>query len=78
MRLVQLIDWEEGGYRHTDKPMPRGEICIGGPNVTLGYFKNEKKTAEDYHVSLQLLLRQFITLLLRSCITFLKKAPESM
>ena len=48
---MQLINWEEGGYRTTDKPYPRGEICIGGPNVTPGYYNNQKKTDEDYHVS---------------------------
>ncbi|THU70946.1 hypothetical protein C4D60_Mb08t30340 [Musa balbisiana] len=45
-----LIDWAEGGYLVTDSPMPRGEIVIGGPNVTLGYFKNEEKTKEVYKV----------------------------
>ncbi|CAI5514911.1 unnamed protein product [Closterium sp. Naga37s-1] len=30
--LIRLIDWEEGGYRTTDHPHPRGEILIGGPN----------------------------------------------
>ncbi|KAI5063158.1 hypothetical protein GOP47_0021705 [Adiantum capillus-veneris] len=45
---VKLIDWEEGGYRITDSPMPRGEIVVGGPSVTLGYFKNEAKTEEVY------------------------------
>jgi len=43
-----LIDWAEGGYLTTDSPMPRGEIVIGGPNVTKGYFKNEAKTNEVY------------------------------
>ncbi|XP_062197364.1 uncharacterized protein LOC133900275 [Phragmites australis] len=41
--LAQLIDWAEGGYL-----MPRGEIVIGGPNVTKGYLKNEAKTNEVY------------------------------
>ncbi|KAK1301201.1 hypothetical protein QJS10_CPB13g01210 [Acorus calamus] len=48
--FVKLIDWVEGGYRVTDSPMPRGEIIIGGPNVTAGYFKNEEKTNEVYKV----------------------------
>ncbi|KAH7352445.1 hypothetical protein KP509_19G045500 [Ceratopteris richardii] len=45
---VKLINWEEGGYRVTDQPFPRGEIVIGGPSVTLGYFKNQAKTDEVY------------------------------
>ncbi|URE33690.1 AMP-binding enzyme [Musa troglodytarum] len=47
---IKLIDWAEGGYLVTDSPMPRGEIVIGGPNVTLGYLKNEEKTKEVYKV----------------------------
>ncbi|XP_016163512.1 long chain acyl-CoA synthetase 9, chloroplastic-like [Arachis ipaensis] len=47
---IKLIDWPEGGYSINDSPMPRGEIVIGGTNVTLGYFKNEEKTRESYKV----------------------------
>ncbi|CAH1782381.1 unnamed protein product [Owenia fusiformis] len=46
----KLIDWEEGNYRNTDKPFPRGEVMVGGGNVTLGYYKNPSKTAEDFSV----------------------------
>nr|XP_020441318.1 long-chain-fatty-acid--CoA ligase 3 isoform X2 [Monopterus albus] len=47
---IKLKDWVEGGYRKTDKPHPRGEIVIGGPNVTMGYYKNEAKNQEDFFV----------------------------
>ncbi|KAI8002402.1 hypothetical protein LOK49_LG08G01602 [Camellia lanceoleosa] len=48
--FIKLIDWREGGYLTSDSPMSRGEIVIGGPNVTVGYFKNEVKTKEVYKV----------------------------
>lgn len=37
--LPQLIDWPEGGYLTNDSPMSRGEIVIGGPNVTRVFQK---------------------------------------
>lgn len=48
--IMQLVSWEEGGYKITDSPMPRGEIVVGGTNVTTGYFKAEDKTHEVYKV----------------------------
>ncbi|CAN6479746.1 unnamed protein product [Victoria cruziana] len=48
--FIKLVSWEEGGYTVSDKPMPRGEIIIGGPSVTQGYYKNETKTDEVYKV----------------------------
>ncbi|QQP56922.1 Longchainfattyacid-CoA ligase 3-like, partial [Caligus rogercresseyi] len=39
---IKLVNWEEGNYSIDDKPFPRGEIHIG-------YFKNPKKTAEDFY-----------------------------
>ncbi|KAM9315738.1 fatty acid CoA ligase Acsl3 [Gastrophryne carolinensis] len=47
---IRLKNWEEGGYFNTDHPCPRGEILIGGPNVTMGYYKNDLKTKEDFCV----------------------------
>lgn len=44
------MPWEEGGYTTSDKPMPRGEVVIGGHCVTRGYIKNEAKTDEAYKV----------------------------
>jgi long-chain acyl-CoA synthetase len=40
---IRLIDWEEGQYRNTDKPNPRGEILIGGKVVADGYFADAAK-----------------------------------
>lgn len=42
------MNWEEGNYRVTDKPNPRGEIIIGGGNVAAGYYKLPDKTAEEF------------------------------
>ena len=33
---IKLVNWEEGGYKVTDKPNPRGEIHIGGSFITEG------------------------------------------
>merc|ERR1719319_171325 len=46
---LRLINWEEGNYRVTDQPRPRGEILIGGKNISdIGYFKQPQKTLEEY------------------------------
>ncbi|XP_039021949.1 long chain acyl-CoA synthetase 8-like [Hibiscus syriacus] len=47
---IKLVNWAEGGYSVSDKPMPRGEIVIGGFTVTSGYFNNPEKTDEVYKV----------------------------
>ena len=46
--MLQLINWEEGNYRVTDKPLPRGEIIIGGGNVASCYYKLPGKTEEEF------------------------------
>jgi len=45
---LRLVNWEEGNYRVTDKPHPRGEIYIGGPNVAQGYYRMPEKTDEEF------------------------------
>ena len=58
---LKLRDWEEGNYRSSDIDDPkigmrRGEVLIGGPAVTMGYYIDpsnvdkevEAKNKEDY------------------------------
>jgi len=50
---IRLEDWAEGGYFTTDTPNPRGEVVVGGPNVTMGYFKLPDESAKAYFVDEQ-------------------------
>jgi len=45
---IKLVNWEEGNYKVTDQPCPRGEVYIGGNNVAAGYYENEAKTKEEF------------------------------
>ncbi|XP_040572244.1 long-chain-fatty-acid--CoA ligase 4 [Lepeophtheirus salmonis] len=45
---IKLVNWEDGNYKVTDQPRPRGEILIGGDCVSNGYYKIHEKTKEDF------------------------------
>ena len=43
---IKLQDWEDGGYfvKEKNENGPCGEILIGGPMVSIGYYNFHKKT----------------------------------
>ena len=45
---IKLVDWEEGGYRVTDKVGPRGEIHVGGHHVAKGYYNMPEQTEAEF------------------------------
>lgn len=44
---IKLINWKEAGYYIKDNV---GEICIGGENITPGYYKNNEETLKNYFI----------------------------
>ncbi|CAF3295265.1 unnamed protein product [Rotaria sp. Silwood2] len=45
---IRLIDWDEGHYKTTDKPNPRGEVLIGGKIVADSYFGDAAKENDNF------------------------------
>ncbi len=63
---VLLRDVPDMGYTAADKPRPRGEIVIGGPNVSVGYLDMSVRTPDSLCLTQNRSSSQHLTSICRS------------
>ena len=50
---VKMVNWEEGHYRVSDRPRPRGEVIIGGlssssSSILILYLKTHTQSSSPF------------------------------